>query len=585
MSRRQKIRIGDLLVQHQVISESQLEQALAEQKNSGRKLGRLLVELGYVTEDQILDLLSRQLDIPHIDLRRFQFDAEVAQKLPESHARRYRALPVSERSDHVLVAMADPTDIFAYDEVSRLLGKPIRQAICREADLLRTIDTVYRRTEEISHLAEELGEELSQGDYDLAELAEREEISDAPVIRLLQSVFEDAVQVGASDIHIEPDESVLRIRQRVDGVLQEQIIEGQRISAALVTRLKLMSQLDISEKRLPQDGRFSITVKNRTIDVRLSTMPIQYGESVVMRLLDQSAGTMNLEELGIPKAMLERFRMLIERPQGMVLVTGPTGSGKTTTLYAALNHVNKPNNKIITVEDPVEYRLPRVNQVQVHRRIGLDFARVLRTALRQDPDVVLVGEMRDQETVDIGLRASMTGHMVFSTLHTNDAVATVNRLLDMGAPGYMLAASLDAVVGQRLVRRVCDGCGEEVEPNRRERAWLQAQPADQTGGGPFRAGQGCAYCGNTGFRGRIGVYELLEMDDALSDALRREDLDEFAQIARRRTSYRPLVQCALDYAQEGVTSLSEVLKLAGASGIDEPDPSEFEILPEEPASE
>ena len=583
MSRRQKIRIGDLLVQHQVISESQLEQALAEQKNSGRKLGRLLVELGYVTEDQILDLLSRQLDIPHIDLRRFHFDPEVARKLPESHARRYRALPLTERDDHILVAMADPTDIFAYDEVSRLLGKPIRQAIAREAALLQTIDTIYRRTQEITNLAEELGEELSRGDYDLAELVEREEVSDAPVIRLLQSVFEDAVQVGASDIHIEPDESVLRIRQRVDGVLQEQIIEGQRISSALVTRLKLMSQLDISEKRLPQDGRFSINVKDRTIDVRLSTMPIQYGESVVMRLLDQSAGTMRLDELGIPERMLQRFRMLIERPQGMVLVTGPTGSGKTTTLYAALNHVNQPNNKIITVEDPVEYRLPRVNQVQVHPRIGLDFARVLRTGLRQDPDVVLVGEMRDQETVDIGLRASMTGHMVFSTLHTNDAIATVNRLLDMGAPGYMLAASLDAVVAQRLVRRVCDSCGEEVEPSRRERAWLQAQPVEGLTETRFRAGQGCAYCGNTGYRGRIGVYELLELDDALTDALRREDLEEFAQMARQRSSYRPLVQCALDYAREGITSLSEAMRLAGASGIDEYDVADFEIRSEESA--
>ncbi len=565
MNRKQKIRIGDLLVQHKVISESQLEQALAEQKTSGRKLGRVLIDLGYVTEDQILELLSRQLDIPHIDIRHFRFDPEVARRLPETHSRRYRALPLSAEEDgSVLVAMADPTDIFAFDEIQRLLGVNVRVGIVREADLLRTIDLVYRRTEEISSLAEELGEELSEGDYDLDELLEAEEVNDAPVIRLLQSMFEDAVQVNASDIHIEPDDQVLRIRQRVDGVLQEQVIEGKRIASALVTRLKLMSQLDISEKRLPQDGRFSINVKGRTIDVRLSTMPIAHGESVVMRLLDQSAGVMELEQLGIPDDMLPRIKRLVSKPQGMVLVTGPTGSGKTTTLYAALNYVNRPDNKIITVEDPVEYRLSRINQVQVHPRIGLDFSRVLRTALRQDPDIILVGEMRDKETVDIGLRAAMTGHMVLSTLHTNSAVATINRLLDMGAPGYMLAASLDAVIAQRLVRRVCDSCGRDKEPDVHQLAWLRARLGPgRADGMRFREGRGCPYCGNSGYRGRVGVYELLELDGALTDALRREDLDEFASQAERRSNFKPLVMCALDYAEQGVTSLSEVIRLAG----------------------
>jgi len=280
MNRKQKIRIGDLLVQHKVISESQLEQALSEQKTSGRKLGKVLIDLGYTTEDEILELLSQQLDIPHIDIRHFRFDPETARRLPETHARRYRALPLSTNEDgSILVGMADPTDIFAFDEVSRLLSKTVRMGIVREADLLRTIDLVYRRTEEISNLAEELGEELSEGDYDLDQLMGEEEVTDAPVIRLLQSMFEDAVQVNASDIHIEPDDQVLRIRQRVDGVLQEQVIEGKRISSALVTRLKLMSQLNISEKRLPQDGRFSINVKGKTLDVRLSTMPIAHGES------------------------------------------------------------------------------------------------------------------------------------------------------------------------------------------------------------------------------------------------------------------------------------------------------------------
>jgi MSHA biogenesis protein MshE len=329
-----------------------------------------------------------------------------------------------------------------------------------------------------------------------------------------------------------------------------------------------MAGLNISEKRLPQDGRFNIKVKGRNIDVRLSTMPIQYGESMVMRLLDQSAGLLELDKLGIPPEMESRIRRLVNRPSGMVLVTGPTGSGKTTTLYAALNYINQSRRKIITVEDPVEYRLPRINQVQVNRKIGLDFARVLRTALRQDPDIIMVGEMRDRETAEIGLRAAMTGHLVLSTLHTNSAPATVMRLVDMGAQGFMVAAALDGVIAQRLVRRVCDSCGEETEPDHGQLAWVRARLGDEAADGiRFRSGRGCAYCSNTGYRGRIGVYELLEMDDELTDALRRMDTSAFSSLARNRKGYRPLLDCALDYAREGITSLEEVTRLAG--GLDE----------------
>ncbi|MEE4295967.1 MAG: GspE/PulE family protein [Wenzhouxiangella sp.] len=564
---RQKIRLGDLLVQHKIISEGQLQEALAEQKRSGYKLGRTLVQQGFVGEEQLLKFLGQQLDVPVIDLKHFNFNQKVVQRLPETHARRYRAVALSENEDQVTVAMADPTDIFAFDALSQILKKPIDLVLARESELLSTIDMLYRRTDEISSLAEELGEELSASDYDLAQLGEGESLTDAPVIKLLQSMFEDAVQVGASDIHIEPDETLLRIRQRIDGELQEQIIEGARIASAVVTRLKLMASLNISEKRLPQDGRFSVKVKDRNIDVRLSTMPVQFGESVVMRLLDQSSGLLDLDSLGIPDDMLVRIRRLISRKSGMVLVTGPTGSGKTTTLYAALNHINKSNTKIITVEDPVEYRLPRVNQVQVHAKIGLDFARVLRTALRQDPDVIMVGEMRDRETAEIGLRAAMTGHLVLSTLHTNSALATVMRLLDMGAEGFMVAAALDGVIAQRLIRKVCDSCGKPAEPTASERAWLSSRPNRPADIDGFRAGSGCAHCGNTGYKGRIGVYELLEIDEALTDALRRMDTDAFVREARRKSDYRPLVDCALDYAAAGITSLEEVIRLAG--GIDE----------------
>jgi len=565
--KRQKIRLGDLLVQHKIISENQLQQALREQKASGHKLGRVLVQLGFISDDELLEFLGRQLNLPIVDLKHYKFRPQTVRLLPEQHARRYRAIVLAEKNNELTVGMADATDLFAFDELRRLLKKPLSIALVRESDLLRAIDIVYRRTEEISTLAEELGEELSDSDYDLAELDSEGNEDDAPVIKLLRSMFEDAIQIGASDIHIEPDESVVRIRQRVDGELQEQIIEGRRIASALVTRLKLMAALNISEKRLPQDGRFSIRVKKRKIDVRLSTMPIQYGESVVMRLLDQTGGLLELGALGIPDTILPRIRRMIERPSGMMLVTGPTGSGKTTTLYASLNHINTADAKIITVEDPVEYRLPRINQVQVHARIGLDFARVLRTALRQDPDIIMVGEMRDRETVEIGLRAAMTGHLVLSTLHTNNAIDTVIRLLDMGAEGFMVATSLNAVIAQRLVRRVCDSCGEPTEPDAHQKAWLAEQlPAEELARADFRHGPGCAYCSNTGYRGRIGVYEMLEIDEPLAEALRQTDTGAFIRAASDQRGFRALVMNALDYALEGITSVEDVIRLAG--GVD-----------------
>lgn len=367
--------------------------------------------------------------------------------------------------------MADPLDIFAYDELVRVLKQPIKQAVVRESELLNTLDLVYRRTDEIASLAEELEDELGDDAFDLADLSAESESADAPVVKLLQTLFEDAVQARSSDIHIEPDESVVRIRQRVDGgVLQEQVMKEKRVNAALVLRLKLMAGLNISEKRLPQDGRFNVRVKGRSIDVRVSTMPVQYGESVVMRLLDQSQGMLDLQGTGMPPHLLERFRKLIKKPpHGMILVTGPpTGSGKTTTLYGALTELNKPEVKIITAEDPVEYRLPRITQVQVNPKIGLEFANVLRASLRQDPDIILVGEMRDHETVEIGLRAAMTGHLVLSTLHTNDSISSAMRLIDMGgAEPFLVASSLLGVVAQRLVRRVCDNCKEPYQPPNR----------------------------------------------------------------------------------------------------------------------
>jgi MSHA biogenesis protein MshE len=557
--RRRKVRLGEVLLEQKVISDEQLKQALVEQRRTGRKLGRVLTDLGLVREERLHEVLAAHLQIPFLDVRQVTPNPAAVRLLSEVQARRFRALVLQNEGGKLLVGMADPTDLFACDELAGRLRKPIQFALVKESDLLKTLDVVYRRTDEIASIAHEVGEELREGDIDIERLAADEGSPDAPVIRLIQSVFHDAVQVGASDVHIEPGESVLRVRQRVDGSLQEQIIESRRVGTALVTRLKLMSGLDIAEKRVPQDGRFSVKVGNKLIDVRVSTMPTQYGESVVLRLLDQTANLLELTQLGMSPGMLHRFCGLIERSAGMVLVTGPTGSGKTTTLYSALSYLNRPDTKIITAEDPVEYRLDRVNQVQVNAKIGLDFARVLRTTLRQDPDIILVGEMRDRETVDIGLRAAITGHLVFSTLHTMSAIATVHRLLDIGAEGYMIAAAVHGIVAQRLVRRVCENCVQPTAPTPHELAWIQARSSANVEGVQFAKGAGCAYCNQSGYRGRMAVYELLEIDSALADSIRRGDLREFELTARSRPDYVSLATSAYDLAREGFTTVAEAI--------------------------
>ncbi len=557
-----KIRLGDLLVEKGLITEDQLQHALGEQKKLGRKLGGTLVELGMIDESSLLNLLASQLNIPLIDINNYNYSDDVAKLLPESIARRYRALVVEARDRDYLVAMADPTDIYALDEIQAKLDKPVSQAIVRESALLENFDLVYRRTEEISALASELGQDLTESATDLNEMLQAEMV-DSPVAKLLQSIFEDAVQVGASDIHIEPDQHVIRVRQRIDGVLYEQVMQETQIAPAVVVRLKLMSGLNISEKRLPQDGRFHVLVNNRDIDVRLSTMPVQYGESVVMRLLDQTSGALDLEHLGMPPEMLHRFRKNFHLPNGMVLVTGPTGSGKTTTLYAALSELNVKESKIVTVEDPVEYRLDRISQVQVNSRIGLTFASVLRSALRQDPDIIMVGEMRDTETVEIGVSAAMTGHLVLSTLHTNDTISTATRLMDMGVEGYLLASTLRTIIAQRLVRKICESCSEDYNPSEFEAGWLRDDLLIDANQYRYKKGRGCKQCGETGYQGRMGVYELLDMNTELAEKLRHDDSQGFVEAAERAPGYQPLVMVAHTHAASGLTTIEEMLRLAG----------------------
>lgn len=559
MKPKAKIRLGDLLVQKEIISEEQLMQALAAQKESGRKLGFMLIELGLVTENQLLSFLSQHLKVPLVDISKHNVQLAAVNMLPEVQARRHRALVIEDKGDRLLVAMSDPADLAAIDVLSRLLPKPIDVAVVSDSQLIQAYDNFYRRTEEIASFAQELAEEYQdEAEFDFDSGVGDEQ--DTAVARLLQSIFEDAVQAKASDIHIEPDDALLRIRMRVDGVLQENVIQEKNIASALVLRLKLMSGLDISEKRLPQDGRTSMRIKGHSIDVRVSTMPVQAGESVVMRLLDQSAGLLTLDQTGMPNNLLTRFRSLLHRPHGMILVTGPTGSGKTTTLYGALSELNKAASKIITVEDPVEYRLPRINQVQTNNKIGLSFANVLRTTLRQDPDIIMVGEMRDQETAEIGLRGALTGHLVLSTLHTNDAISSAVRLLDMGAPGYLVASSLRAVVAQRLVRKICNNCSEDYRLNAEELLWLNNLD-DNLEAINFKRGKGCQSCNRTGYKGRIGVFELLEMTENMMNALKLNDTISFSQAAQNSPGFVPLAKVALMYAKMGITTVDEVLKL------------------------
>ena len=561
MPRREKLRLGDVLVQQQLISAEQLQDALQAQKGTGKRLGRLLIEAGIVTEEAVAHGLARQLRAPVVNLKSFPLKSETVRLLAESPARRHRVVVLEDKGEQLLVGFADPLDLAAYDELTRLLKRPIRIAVVPESQLAPVLDRHYRRTEEISGLARALEKDVGDTvDFGALEASVGQE--GAPVVRLLQSVFEDALQVGASDVHLEPQEGGLLIRSRVDGVLQTQTQADKRIAAALSQRLKLMAGLDISEKRLPQDGRFTLRLKDRQVDVRLSTLPSQYGESVVMRLLGHGDTVRRLDEIGMPQAMLTRYREVLGRSSGMVLVTGPTGSGKTTTLYASLAEIDAEQQKVITVEDPIEYRLPGLTQVQVNDKIELSFARVLRATLRQDPDVILVGEIRDAETADIGLRAAITGHLVLSSLHTRDAMSAPFRLLDMGSPAFMVASSLQAVIAQRLVRSLCDNCAEPHPPTPQEVGWLVSVGGEAALGGRSLRGRGCSVCNGTGCSGRIGVYEMLEMDAELAQAATHGNPGQFQALARERMRGRTMAHHALALVGSGRTSAAEAMRLA-----------------------
>lgn len=559
-----KFRLGEVLVQQGLLSLHQLEQALAEQKRTGRKLGRVLSDMNLVTDQAIGLTIAEQMKLPFLDLARRELNSDLVLRLPESLARRHRALVIGQQDDGLMVAFSDPMDTFAQDEVSRALNSTVHPVVVTEKALLDVVDRIYQRREQVSGLADEVAADLGPAVASLEMLAGTE---DAPIVKLIGSIFETAVAQTASDIHIEPQERQTFIRFRIDGVLHQHSTYDPKVSSALIQRLKLMSNLDISEKRLPQDGRFQTAINGSPIDIRISTLPIQHGESVVMRLLIQSNQKANLDALHMPPAILQRLKLALSQPSGLILVTGPTGSGKTTTLYAALAELNDSETKIITVEDPVEYRLPGLNQVQVHDKIDLTFSRVLRACLRQDPDVLLVGEMRDQETAEIGLRAAMTGHLVVSTLHTNDAAGAVLRLSDMGVPPYMAALGLRLVLAQRLVRVVCDSCRMPYEPAAHEHEWMakelsvmQTEDGSPMQQGNFFKGVGCNSCHQTGYRGRTGIYEMIEMTPEMTHAASQGDHIAFNEIAQKQFANYTLKRDAIRLVQAGRTTIAEAMR-------------------------
>ncbi|MBI4754582.1 MAG: type II/IV secretion system protein [Betaproteobacteria bacterium] len=562
MGRPEKIRLGELLVNKQCITQDQLSALLDEQRRSGRKLGRLVVELGYATDEDVARAVADQIGAPFIDLRKHEIGAGLRDLIAETQARRFRVIPLEDRGHSLLVGFVDPGNLLAYDEVVRLVRRPIDIAVVVEDALRDALDRLYQDSGKLNNLVEELTTELSAGAVDLGDFGALEGSEDAPVVKLIQTVFEAARKLRASDIHIEPQEKSVVVRFRIDGLLHKHLEADPKIAGSVVLRLKLMAGLDISEKRLPLDGRFNVRIGTQSVDMRMSTLPTQYGESVVMRVLNQALNVPSLERIGMPPHILAGFRAAIGRPNGIVLVTGPTGSGKTTTLYSALAELNTPDTKIITVEDPVEYRLPGINQVQVNDKIDLSFSRVLRASLRQDPDIMLLGEMRDRETAEIGMRAAMTGHLVLSTLHTNDAASTPIRLLDMGVPRFLVAASLHLVLAQRLVRVMCEHCRERAPLRPEEREWLRLELGAAADDLAHYRPRGCSRCHDTGFVGRRGIYEMLEMTRPLVEAAGHEEPAVFVRAAREQLAGKTLRADAARLVMEGFTTADEAMRAA-----------------------
>jgi type IV pilus assembly protein PilB len=562
-------RLGDLLVAEGLLTEEQLVRALAEQKGRAEKLGAILVRLNFIHEDQLIGFLSRQYGIPSITLSQLDIDPDVLRLVPAQIARKYEVLPVKRVGNSLTLAMADPTNVFALDDVSFMTNLQVLPVVASQAAIRQAIERNYEvpgggLTGVLNELTgdlpdvEVLEDEEATGKVDVFEL--KESADEAPVVKLVNKILVDAIAKGASDIHWEPYEKVFRIRFRVDGVLHEMLTPPKRLEPAMISRLKIMSNLDIAERRLPQDGRIKLRYNTREIDFRVSILPTIFGEKAVLRILDKDALKLDLTQLGFDPWSLERFQAAIRQPYGMVLITGPTGSGKTTTLYSAIHTINSPDVNIMTAEDPVEYNLKGVNQVQINEGVGRTFAAALRSFLRQDPDVILVGETRDLETAQISIRAALTGHMVFSTLHTNDCPSTVARLIDMGIPPFLVSSALLLILAQRLGRRVCKDCREPYEIDEETLVPYGHAPAGP-GRGTVYKGKGCQVCNFTGMKGRVAIYEVMPVTEELRDMILKNAPTADLRAVAQSQGMKTLRQAGLLKVLEGVTTVEEVLRV------------------------
>ncbi|EMI10594.1 GspE/PulE family protein [Anoxybacillus gonensis] len=551
MKKQERKRLGDLLVEAGLITKEQLEETLKE-KAPGQKLGDALLQRGYITEQQLIEVLEFQLGIPHVSLYRYPIDPKLMNLVPKEFAKRNMLIPLKQDGDRLFVAMADPMDFFAIDDLRLSTGFHIEVAIASKDDILRAINKYY----DIDDSVEEF--------LNIAppqEVREQEKLveDDSPIVRLVNQILQMAVEQRASDIHIDPHETKVVIRYRIDGILRTERALPKHMQGMLTARIKILANMDITEHRVPQDGRIKMNIDFHPVDLRVSTLPTIYGEKIVMRVLDLGAALNDLNKLGFNKLNLQRFIQLIEQPTGIVLITGPTGSGKSSTLYAALNRLNGEHVNIITIEDPVEYQLEGVNQIQVNPNVGMTFAEGLRSILRQDPNIIMVGEIRDRETAEVAIRASLTGHLVLSTLHTNDALSTVARLIDMGVEPFLVATSLSGVVSQRLVRRVCRDCQEEQEPTKREidifaRRGLKIEKVMR--------GRGCPTCNMTGYKGRIALHELMVMSDEMRKViLNGEPLSKLREIAIKNKMIF-LIDDGLLKVKQGLTTTEEVLRVS-----------------------
>jgi type IV pilus assembly protein PilB len=575
----QKKRLGEILISAGILTEEQLEEGLEQQEETGQKLGESLVELGHIEGVELAAALSTQLNIPYVRLSDYRLGEELSNIIPETVARSRQIVPIEELDDQVVIAVADPLDIASVDEIKMTVGKDVEPVIAVIDEIEDALGDIYGSADQISGVIDQMTEDdvdfVSDSGPDLGQNVE-EMVNETPVIKLVNMILLEAIKNKASDIHLEPFEHRFIVRIRLDGVLQELNPPPKELQHAVISRIKVMADLDIAETRLPQDGRIRLKLAGQELDFRVSTLPTVFGESVVLRLLSQEDIALETDAMGFQPDVEEKFRDVLSRPNGIILITGPTGCGKTTTLYAGINHINDPEDKIITMEDPVEYEVGGLIQCQVNEKVGFTFASGLRAILRQDPDICLIGEIRDVETAEIAVQASLTGHLVLSTTHTNEAAGAITRLVDMGVQPFLLTTTIQVVVAQRLVRLICENCREEYEPDPDDLQSLGKSPADYEDL-TFTHGVGCEKCGGTGFKGRTGIFEMLEMTEAISDMITEKAPANLINQKAIEEGMVPMREDGWIKIVDGMTTVEEVLRVAPVDSGVSVDISELDI--------